>query len=165
LNFITTIHTIEDDNSKQKPNVQYMYNKNSRSIDHVNQSSSFYSISNKSYKWWKKIFFFLLDVAVSNAIVIMETHQNKNISHYQFRKNLIFQLIENYNPVQIDNTKSNSYIPKEFIKRIHEIEHIPNSRKRCKECGDRTVYKCINCDLYLHLECFNNFHKKNIYNI
>jgi hypothetical protein len=166
FNFISTIHSVEDDEEIiQKSNAQDKYNMFTRINLHLNQSSASFSIGNKSYKWWKKIFFFLLDVVISNAIVIMESHQNKKISQFEFRKNLIFQLFENYNPIQICSSKSNSYIPKEFRDRIHEIEHTPNLRKRCKECGDKTVYKCKKCNLYLHAECFNDYHKKRVYNI
>ena len=47
---------------------------------------------------------------------------------------------------------------------LHSIWHIPNIKKRCNYCGNKTPYFYKECNLYIHPECFQEFHKNNIYN-
>lgn len=39
----------------------------------------------------------------------------------------------------------------------HLIEHMER-RSRCGQCGIKTEYGCMKCDVTLHQHCFWNFH-------
>lgn len=77
LNFISSIHD-DQVNSKGKPEILYEYNTFSRSIDRVNQSSSFHTYKNRNKKWWKRVFYFLIDVCISNALVLKSSKKMLN---------------------------------------------------------------------------------------
>ena len=48
-------------------------------VDHADQLRTAYSIYCMSQKWWKYIFWFLFDVAVSNAFVLMRDSANHQL--------------------------------------------------------------------------------------
>ena len=62
------------------------------------------------------------------------------------------------------NKRVTNYSPKIYRNMLHSIGHIPNIKKRCKHCGNKTPYFCKECNLYIHPECFQEFNKNNIYN-
>lgn len=120
LNFLSSVYDNSVNNPYSKPDIQYYYNKYARSVDYVNQISSLYSLDNKVYKWWKRILYFLLDVVISNAIIIMEERTGSKVENYIFRKKLIQQMFEDYPIREIETIyKKASYIPKEYRNRLH----------------------------------------------
>jgi len=166
LNFISTIHNDEyNQNSKNKPEIQYEYLKNAKSIDLVNQYSAFHGFKNRSKKWWKRIFFFMIDIIISNSIILKENLTNKKVDKKSFVENLIMLLIKkNEEDVQMEIEVQNktTIIPKKFFKLLHDIEKAYKSG-RCKECQRNCTYKCVECEKFLHPECFKSYHIKNVY--
>ncbi|ESO09110.1 hypothetical protein HELRODRAFT_169050 [Helobdella robusta] len=47
-----------------------------------------------------------------------------------------------------------------FDGKDHFIGKISDGRKRCKLCHKKVSKKCLKCDVALHLECFEHFHRK-----
>jgi len=167
LNFISSIHDDKIEDNDNKPNIQKMYNKNVRSIDYVNQISSIYSLDNKTYKWWKKILFFMIDIVISNSVILMELKNSVKIDNLNFRKKLIIQLLEEFSleeELQFEINKAKPcFIPYIYRIKLHSIEHTPNKRKRCRECQEKCVYICKECSIYLHPQCFLKYHNRNVY--
>ena len=78
-----------------KPYAIDQYNKFMDGVDKQDQFLSYYGFSRRTGKWWKKVFFHLLDTAVVNAY-IMDTysqHSSKKLTHVQFRIELAKQLL------------------------------------------------------------------------
>ncbi len=48
----------------------YAYNSTKSGDDMVDQIISIYSTKRKVYKWWKSIFYYLLDIKILNASVL-----------------------------------------------------------------------------------------------
>ena len=55
---------------KLKPVVIDDYNQHMLGVDKLNQFASYYIFLHKSVKWWRKVFFWMLEVAVINAYII-----------------------------------------------------------------------------------------------
>ena len=49
---------------KVKPVMIQDYNLNMLGVDKLNQMMSYYSFLHKSIKWWRKVFFWILEVAI-----------------------------------------------------------------------------------------------------
>jgi hypothetical protein len=72
-------------------------------VDHADQLRSTYNTARKSLKWWKYLFFFLLDVSIVNAYLLMRESENHKLStknnkekprtQIEFRMNLAHQLL------------------------------------------------------------------------
>lgn len=96
---ITTAHhpcLIEVTNSrgqkKIKPVDVAAYNENMAGIDRADQLLSYYSSPRKTIRWYKKVLFHILDMAVWNSFFIYKTfHPKKSFLH--FRDDLILSLL------------------------------------------------------------------------
>lgn len=70
----------------QKPKASVEYNKYMGGVDRADQFLSYYRFSHRTVKWWRRAFFFLLDMAVVNSYVLY-TFNNPNskarLSHEQ----------------------------------------------------------------------------------
>jgi len=165
MNFITSIH---DDhiNAEGLAEVHYEYKTYSRAVDRVNQSSSFHTYKNRNKKWWKRVFYFLIDVSITNSFILMELNKKRKLDMIEFRKKLIYQLLEGMEIEELDKNKiiNQTVIPWKYISLLHDISHLDH-RKRCKKCKKNTAYYCQRCSIHLHPECFLKYHVKNIYMI
>ena len=81
-----------------KPNMIIDYNKHMGGVDKCDQYLSYYNICHKSVKWWKKVFFRLLELCIINSMCF-ETHiayTKQRNSHLNFRETLIHQLVQDH---------------------------------------------------------------------
>ena len=79
-----------------KPQVIVEYNRYMGGVDHADQLLSYYGFGHRTVKWWRRAFFFLLDMAVVNSYILY-TLQNpdkrRRLSHEQFRVTLATDLL------------------------------------------------------------------------
>ena len=54
----------------EKPVAIECYTQNMGGVDSADQCNSYYALTKRSYKWWKKVFMHLLVTAVSNAYIL-----------------------------------------------------------------------------------------------
>ena len=89
INFVTSTNLNLEELKKS-------YNILNRGIDKMNQVISYYNIDRKSYKWWKKVFFFGIEAAISNSKIIFEyINKSNKEDNLRFRINLFSQLLTN----------------------------------------------------------------------
>jgi hypothetical protein len=81
----------------QKPIVICDYNKHMGGVDVSDQYISSYSFIRKSKKWWRKMFFWLLEVAVVNSFILYNlsaaSNQKPKFSHKKYRQLLVKSLV------------------------------------------------------------------------
>ena len=77
---------------RKKPKVVNDYNQAMGGVDKADQLGVYYCIQLKSFKWWKKVFFWLLEVAVVNSYLHKET-VSRPLSHLGFRRSPIKSLV------------------------------------------------------------------------
>lgn len=75
-------------------------------VDLANQLRSTYGISRKASKWWKYVFWFLVDVAICSSFILMKdspnhqlrtgTRKAKHRTQLGFRQKLAHQLLGAY---------------------------------------------------------------------
>ncbi|KAL0861647.1 hypothetical protein ABMA27_009141 [Loxostege sticticalis] len=70
--------------SKSKPLEVATYNKFMSGIDRCDQMVSHYSSPSKTARWYKKVIFHLLDLAVWNSFYIYENYVKRNSKSYGF---------------------------------------------------------------------------------
>ena len=63
------------DREVQKPVVIDLYNSSMGGVDRADQLREYYSVSRSSYKWYRYIFWFLIDVSICNAFVLCNYHR------------------------------------------------------------------------------------------
>ena len=93
--FLLSIFSLSRNSSrtKQKPTVVTDYNKHILGVDKLDQLVSYYSFLHKSVKWWRKVFFWLLEVCVVNSFVTYKEACSKDtirpMRQLQYRRKLI----------------------------------------------------------------------------
>ena len=74
------------------------YNEHMLGVDKLDQMMSYYSFLHKTIKWWRKVFFWVLEVATVNAYILYKVLAQKRgerpMSHLAFRRKLILSLSE-----------------------------------------------------------------------
>ena len=123
----------------------------------------------------KKIFYFIIEVCINNAIILYNNNEKDYITEVQFKEKLCKDILPQYNTLNLKDDKflknRINKIPKEYLDRLHHLIEVKNKneRKRCKKCYDEKkidnkVYLiCKECNLGFHLNCFLNFYKKYFY--
>ncbi|KAJ8938073.1 hypothetical protein NQ314_011616 [Rhamnusium bicolor] len=78
---------------KLKPKEIAEYNKYMSGVDRSDQLTSYYSSPRKTPRWYKKMIFHLLDLAVMNSYILFRISQKSEITLLNFRERLIRELI------------------------------------------------------------------------
>lgn len=74
-----------------KPTVVYEYNRFLGGVDLADHYISSYIFVPKSVKWWRKLFFWLLEVSIVNSYLLYSQF-NGHLEQKQFKKNLFSSL-------------------------------------------------------------------------
>ena len=93
----------------------------------------------KSLKWWKKVFFWMVEVIVVNSYILYSSHRTgrRKLSHKEFRRELIISLCQpllKSSPVQHNQHDCS-------IERLLGQHYPETGRKRrdCRVCSSRGV--------------------------
>ena len=75
-------------------------------------------MNRKAIKWWKRIFFHLLDNAIVNSFIIYKKYLNANITQKQYKIEIIKTIIKKYNIKigRIDNKFNTFHYPVKQLK-------------------------------------------------
>jgi len=152
-------------NKKEIPEIVKKYSSNMRGVDRMDQSLEYLNLKRKSYKWWKPIFYHVLEISINNAFILFSKAGYGN-DRYQFKRNLIEQLINNKTEKTVEK---NNF--KYDLNKLHKCGFVSSDqRKRCKFCQMKTIEICNECSeklgklIYLHAVCSVRFHiEENIY--
>ena len=91
---------VEDEPDTQReeimmPHLVGVYNKYMNGVDRSDQMVSYYALRQKTMKWWKRLIFHVLNVAVVNSYILYKEYTgNKKMTHRQFRVKLIEAMVD-----------------------------------------------------------------------
>jgi len=148
------------------------YNQIMGGVDKFDQLRERYEIGRRSVKWWHRIMYFLIDLAIVNAFVMWKLSK-PNAKHDQltFRLHLARQLIGQHTSRKRKGNVPNFLSQKKHVPddvRLSGVgSHMPttgSSYRRCRHCSTkkqekRTKCLCLACSVPLCLApCFRQFH-------
>ena len=158
---------------KMKPLVVDAYNKYMLRVDRLDQRMSYYQFVRKSVKWWRKVFFWMIEVMVVNAYILYTQHTDaaQKLSHKEFRRELVMSLCEEQQSTTPH--RQPRHRQDQTLERLRG-SHYPDTgsaRRDCRVCsvwgsgGQRhlTASFCATCSDHPHLcigECFRNYHTR-----
>ncbi|KAJ2952354.1 hypothetical protein O0L34_g4640 [Tuta absoluta] len=165
------------------------YTKRMGGVDRFDQKKAVYELGRRSKKWWKRLFYFLLDVAITNAHILYSNNSRVHnpmdqkafrialarglIGNLTFRKRKFsstpkFSAKKKKNVDVSDSRQKKAYGVPEEIRYgnlgMHFPEGLPTYR-RCRLCSTATNNKRSNiqCDTYevslCAVPCFKAFHQ------
>jgi len=158
------------------------YNNYMNGVDRSNQLIAKNKSLQKCMRWWKVLFFHMIDIAVVNGYILFQLHRmqhpdnedlkrNKKYSIAEFREELVRQLadLEEFEQPPVHKP------PKKKSQDEYETIHLPlftEVKRNCKVCYTLTkkelkvLSKCSapQCNVYLHCtadkNCFAVWHSK-----
>ncbi|CAK9816518.1 PiggyBac transposable element-derived protein 4 [Anthophora quadrimaculata] len=161
----------------KKPNIVLNYIKYMGGVDRADQYASSYCFLRKSLKWWRKLFFWGMEISLVNSYLLYKLEKTKRgekpLSHLRFLKTLVEQLRGPYRQQREQASTSHS----DEIRLNGKLHVILKGPKRdCKVCSDRstpagrreTSYYCDTCPdkPRMHLGyCFTKYHTKTNYRV
>ncbi|XP_052010817.1 piggyBac transposable element-derived protein 4-like isoform X1 [Xyrauchen texanus] len=161
---------------KMMPFCVLEYNKKMGAVDKADIMKSFVKCARKTTKWYKKIFFYMLETAVLNSFIVYRQLAGKGMTSLEFRMNLMRGLLEEYstprNPPKGGRPASDSPLrltARHFLSDIPQTELQGRSTRRaCKVCISSkcrakkrrsTRYMCVACNIALcATPCFEEYH-------
>lgn len=133
------------------PEVVRTYNNIMGGVDRFDQLRERYELGRKSRKWWHRLFYFFVDLAIINSFQLYKL-QHKQIKQLNFRLKLARQLIAGFSsrnkrgvkPLFVVHKKPGHVgVPNEV--RLQSVgNHIPKpseTRRRCRLCSTKQKQK------------------------
>lgn len=172
---VTTVKRKNKDGSRSNifcPKVVDIYNQIMGGVDKFDQKKEVYAIGRRSVKWWHRIFYFLVDLAIVNSFILYQTSRRLKTSQLSYRIALTRQLIGGYSsrkrrgkPVQFLANKKT--VPDE-VRLVSVGTHFPEkgTYRRCRICSTkanekRTQFTCSQCEVPVCVpECFKKLHRR-----
>ena len=113
------------------------YNAHMLGVDRMDQMMAYYSFQRKSIKWWRKVFFWVLEVMVNNAHILYKAHTSspRKLTMKEFRREIAVQLCHD-----ICRRDPSSYSrTDQSLERLRGQHFLQKGRKRrdCRVCSDR----------------------------
>ena len=162
-----------------KPEMIHYYNKFMGGCDLMDQMITYGgTFQRKTIKWWKKIFHWVIEIAVVNSYILYKITRNpttikRPLSLQDYKDILIRQLKERANLVLDANTpvptpkrgRPSLETNARFVNNVHLIKYVDEDR-RCVVCSKpparkRTNFVCAGCPGEPHLhpkDCFIKYH-------
>ncbi|XP_015752943.1 PREDICTED: piggyBac transposable element-derived protein 4-like [Acropora digitifera] len=168
----------------QQPGVIANYNCFMNAVDRSDQILSTQNVLRKCVRWWKTLFFHLIDIAVANSFILFREHQTQSTdepglkctadySLTHFREEIVRQLCDfpDYDHPPVHATTKPARPPPDHGPFVPE--HIPivgEERKMCVVCYKRekksykvrTYCSAPQCNCHMHMtsekNCFKLFH-------
>lgn len=172
--FKTTDKLDKDGNIIKKPIVVIDYNDTMGGVDRMDQRIHDYAITRKrGKKYYKKIFFHLLDVCIFNSFILYQKNGGKR-DNLDYRMCLVERLVESYNSGMSSSKRGRpSATPsplrlteRHFPKICPATEKKKNASRMCVVCSKNkkrkeSRYECQDCNVGLCIvPCFEIFHTK-----
>ncbi len=146
-------------------------------VDIADQYTVSYPFTRKTIKWWRKIFFWLLELYVTNSYALYREYQQqpKPSTHLVYRRSIVETLATRYvssappRP-RIGRPKKRSHPSATDPERLNGQLHLLSKRQQrecvvCSQPGNadrhRTVYYCKTCrdnPTLCPASCFERYH-------
>ena len=144
------------------PEVVVEYHRWMRAVDVYAQKDSYYRVGRRARKWWPRLAWFLIGIAISNAHFLYRKHTGKPVGQRQFREQLMDGLVGGF------TARKKRGRPPAHPKPMADGEpHLPHAGKErpCVVCADkmrksqgqhkpRTNRGCLTCEVGVHDKCW-----------
>lgn len=152
LLFSSSHSTSEVSAENNKPKIILDYNKTKAGVDILDQNTEEYSCIRKTTRWPMLINYNLINVAMSNAYLVMKARNPNYISRSTFMKKVTHQLAINHVRARAATMRTDTKTLAQkmgFLEQVNNnaaaIPQRPAVRRRCHGCGTQTRSSCSTC--------------------
>jgi hypothetical protein len=163
------------------PTVITEYNKFMGGVDHFDQFRSYYNVGRSGRRWWKYLFWGLLNISIVNAYILwhvsnMPHNRNKrNYSLKKFKLMLVHELADMFTsrkrgtPMASDKTRKVAAVIQRNVIAGHSIIQFQGRKRICIVCKNagrktagnhaiQTIFGCSGCNMNMCKPCFREHH-------
>ncbi|KAJ8918212.1 hypothetical protein NQ315_014080 [Exocentrus adspersus] len=136
-----------------KPQMVLDYSQNMGAVDRTDMLQSSIESVRKSVKWYKKLFFHLLDMPLLNAHTIYKIKTGEAISIADFQVKLVKEILEHYSTPNLrisrgtlGETSDNPLrlVGRHFISKLNKDNNGKQSRRRCESLNlESNAQNCL----------------------
>lgn len=174
-NMTTTVRRRGSSEDMTIPLMVHHYNDSMGGVDIADQYMVYYAIGRKSMKWYRRVIWRLIEMAILNSFVIYRSHQplDKRVRQLNFRLDLVDALVTPL--IEKRNATLRPVIRSPTVPERLLGKHFPcknEVRGRCRVCGNKrdvgkkkgrrdtkTSCYCTKCKVHLCVgDCFMKFH-------
>lgn len=155
-----------------KPQIVLDYNIGMGGVDHSDALATTYEVARKTVKWYRKLFFYLFDMCLTNSWLIYRKLGGK-VTHVNFRKQLVREMLSDADLPEYPRsgrrrtrTTATTRKSKHMPTRVPAVGKRKRGMRRCVYCrkvdGKRsnTGTLCSTCNVPLCWpECYAKFHE------
>jgi hypothetical protein len=176
---VSTIQKGGQQKDIMKPVCVLDYTKNMGGVDRNDHYCATYAFVRKSLKWWRKLFFWCLEVSIVNAYILYSCHQKQSntmtMSHLKFRRSLVESLVRDVRNPRKRSHPGSAEREERLNQKPHFLYHFENKKhKDCIVCSNRKIkgarkesyFYCKTCTNHPAMcpgECFERYHTQVIY--
>ena len=126
----------------RKPTVIEEYNSYMGDVDRADQLVTYYEYPHHSKKWWKRVFFHLLDTALVNSYILytLSNSSKRHLSHIEFQ----FQVASGLTTKESSTPHKTLWTSQTPIRLSRCHFPIPGPKRDCKVCSNRKSGKQSN---------------------
>jgi hypothetical protein len=182
VHMLTTIHeatmlVIQNRRGQvvRKPTAIANYVQKMGGVDLSDQIQQYYGVFRKTHKYWRKLFFYLLNLLVTNSYVLHRKYgTNGKLCQYDFQMSIVRKLLTEAENAPIPNKRgrSSQSDPPRRIRERHFPSFIPppagskrkHGSRNCHACSQpnkrkESSFHCSECDVTLCVpDCFQAYH-------
>ena len=138
-NSMTRVKRQVDGNTKEVPCPEIIedYNTFMGGVDMADQAMCYYSLGRKTVKWWRRVFWRLHDMAITNAFVIYKTNNATSLQKLQTNRQFRLTLAEKLVAGIVASRRGPGRPPAEALSRLTG-KHFPyrnRIKQRCCVCA------------------------------
>ena len=108
---------------KTKPLVIHKYNQSMGGVDKTDQHAVYYSFGRHIVKWWRKLMFWLFEVAIVNSYIMYKMSVNKPLTYVDYRRQIVVSLCDGLVVGDFRKQLMRPTRPDERFQGRHYIEH------------------------------------------
>lgn len=155
-----------------QPNIIKVYNTNMGGVDLVDNMVMCYTIVTRNRKWYWPLYNWFLNVSLVQAWrlyrkvgAVMGMQEHMKMPLLDFIRSCVEMTVMIHGET---NTSRINILPALTTSTLsdvrrdngnHLIIKTPNRKNVCNHCKKRTFYRCCRCNVGLHPDCFEAYHK------
>ena len=141
---MTSVRAQRNQEEVQKPIVVNEYNYSMNGVDRADQNSVYYPFIRKTRKWWRKLFFWVIEVALVNSFILYQIHCTqlniRPLTHLQYRRSVVESLAARYLSVTPPRARPGRPRKRQLTFSIGDPDrlngrlHLLEKRERAQDC-------------------------------
>nr|XP_039258488.1 piggyBac transposable element-derived protein 4-like [Styela clava] len=163
------------------PPLLHDYNNYMGGVDFNDAMRKYYNIGRRSNSWYRRIFFYIVEVALHNSAVVAKAivpdNEKYKFSSLKWRKELVTELIGGFRTERVPPRRSAEHTAQRIQNVGPHLPHFTHALRICKVCSAKESFKkrkpryvsrtrvmCNECNVHLCVargkDCFIQWHTK-----